>query len=117
MTKKEIKEVELYLGIEASSGTDGVAAKLELLTDLHKSGSINDKAYLEAVSALSGVDPVEDEPDIPLKPEEVKVEIVPVSAAKQPTMALCGKADCKGEVGKKAHESRCKKCKAIVAEG
>jgi len=123
MTAAERKEVELYLGIEASAGTDGVAAKLEMLTDLHGKGDLDDKAYLSAVSALTGSGGVEPA-DIPPKPEEVKVSgdeatcaPVAVSVAKQPTTALCGKADCKGEVGKKAHERRCKKCQEIAAEG
>ena len=116
MTASERKEVELYLGLEANSGGDGVAAKLEMLTDLHGKGDLNDAAYLKAVSALtgSGVDPA-DEDAVPLKPEEVKVEVAPVSDAKQPTTALCGKNDCKGEVGKKAHERRCGVCKEIQA--
>jgi hypothetical protein len=102
MTDSERAEVEQHLGVTVAVGTDGVAAKLEVLTDLHKSGSLSNDDYLDAVSKLTGAAPV-------------AVEVAP-SAAKQPTMALCGKADCKGEVGKKAHERRCEKCIALAAE-
>lgn len=115
MTASERKEAELYMGIEADSGGDGIAAKLEMLTGLRKDGSLDDAAYFKAVSALTGagVDPADEDDEMPLKPEEVKVEVSP---AKQPTVALCGKPDCKGQVGKKAHERSCKKCKEIASE-
>ncbi len=117
MSKSERREVELYLGVEASAGTDGISAKLEMLTALHKDGDLSDAAYLKRVSALTGVEPADEDDSTPLKPEKVKVEVAPVSDAKQPTTALCGKADCKGEVGKKAHERKCVKCKEIATEG
>jgi hypothetical protein len=106
MTDSERAEVEQHLGIVAATGTDGVAAKLEVLTDLFEAGSLSDDDYLKAVALLTGGDPVA----VEVAPEK------PVSAAKQPTTALCGKADCKGEVGKKAHERRCDKCIALAAE-
>lgn len=116
MTAPEREEVELYLGIEANSGGDGVAVKLELLTDLHKKGDLNGAAYLKAVSALTGSGGLEladeDEHETPPEPEAVTVEVV--SAAKQPTTALCGREGLKGSVGKKAHERRCAKCKEIA---
>ena len=115
MTKQEIRETEIYLGLEANAGTDGVAAKLEMLTDLKKSGALSDADYMKAVGALSGVEPADEDETTPLKPEEVRVEVAPVSDAKQPTTALCGKADCKGEVGRKAHERKCGVCKEIQA--
>jgi hypothetical protein len=101
MTENERREVELHLGVTASAGTDGVAAKLEVLTDLHKDGALSDDDYLASVTKLTGT---------------ASVEAKPVSDAKQPTTARCGKADCKGEVGKKAHERRCEKCIALAAE-
>jgi len=98
MTASERAEVELHLGLSAQAGDDGVAAKLEVLTELHKDGKLSSEDYLASVTALSGAEPERE-----------------VSAAKQPTLARCGKDDCKGEVGRKAHESRCKKCLGIIA--
>ena len=98
MTDTERTEVELHLGLSAQAGSDGVAAKLEVLTDLHKAGKLSSEDYLASVTALSGAEPARE-----------------VSAAKQPTLARCGKDDCKGEVGRKAHESRCGKCIGIIA--
>jgi hypothetical protein len=97
MTEGERAEVEQHMGVTAAITDDGLAAKLEVMTDLHKSGALSSDAYLEAVQELTGKEP----------------EIV-VSDAKQPMTARCGKDDCKGKVGLKAHERACKKCKELI---
>ena len=90
--------MELHLGLTASAGKDEVASKLEVLTSLHKEGKISSEDYLQSVSDLSGT--------------AIRVEVSP---AKQPMLARCGKDDCKGAGGLKAHERKCGRCKELIA--
>jgi len=105
MTKSEIEEVETYLGIAATSaaGSDLVASKLEVLTELFNDQAISEADYLRRVMNLTGA-AEESEPE----PE--------VSEAKQPTTARCGAQGLKGNGGKLAHERRCKKCRELAEE-
>jgi len=136
MTDAEIAEVEAHVGVRASAGGDGVAAKLEMLTDLKNAGSLSDEAYIDAVSKLTGaggtVTPIRPEPDPKpeesSEPEEVDPlpeaassaaapaendEVVPLAGRADPNTASCGKAGLKGDTGVAAHERRCTKCREL----
>lgn len=112
LTPKEIAEVEGHIGMSGAT-PDGVANKLEVLTELHDAGDISDGAYMAKVAALTGATAQ------PVKEEPAKEEPVnhPKENARKPQLmvqALC-LAECKGNRGLKIHERNCHKCRDIRA--
>lgn len=98
MTPTERAEVEQHMGVSVAVSDGGIAAKLEVITDLHRTGMLSSDDFLKAVQDLTG-----------------KIDGPGVPETKSPHTARCGKADCRGKVGLGAHERNCKKCKAIIA--
>jgi hypothetical protein len=98
----EIAEVEAYLGVEPGTGSDGIASKLELLTEMRTNGEITDEAYIAKVAALTGAPAPE---TAPKEIEQAPAEFV--SACKRTW---------KNELARKTHE-RHHGCAVSQAEG
>lgn len=105
LTAREKEEVEAHLDLKGG-GTDEIASKLQILTELRNSGDLDDEAYIAKVAALTGAPaPKRLAPSKP--PKKVKAERPEVPA-------MCGKV-CKGDFGRRAHERQCEKCLALSA--
>jgi len=108
MKPHEIAEVEKHLEVSSSAGTDGIAARLEVLTELFNAGEIGMDFYAQRVAALTGK-------GISGDPDEIEVATEPQET--DPFETLCGKTGMKGNSGKLAHERRCKQCLKIAGKG